>query len=93
MQTIIPRSSVSLLAPSGSDASEERRHADWLLNGIIKPVFSLSLLSYKVERADEIVTWEHQLSVITRILDAPLVIRSMSMHNAMLFMSLRFVTW
>src|SRR5262249_40853819 len=43
-----------VIGPIGSEGSDERRHADWLLNGIVRPVFAEHFSDYKVERADKI---------------------------------------
>src|SRR5258705_4890825 len=72
-----------VIGPIGSEGSDERRHANWLLNGIIKPVFSAHFPGYEVQRADEIVApGSINSQVITRIIDASLVIADMSMYNA-----------
>lgn len=42
-----------VIGPIGNDGSDERRIADWLLKGIIKPVLTSSPLNYLVQRADE----------------------------------------
>jgi hypothetical protein len=78
-----------VIGPIGSEGSDERRHANWLLNGIIKPVFSAHFPGYEVQRADEIVApGSINSQVITRIMDASLVIVDMSMHNANAFYEL-----
>jgi hypothetical protein len=78
-----------VIGPIGSDGSDERCHADWLLKGIIKPVFEAHFPSYEVQRADEIVApGSINSQVITRIMDAPLVVADMSMHNANAFYEL-----
>jgi len=78
-----------VIGPIGDENSEPRRHADWLLDGIIKPVFDVHFQDYKVERADKITSpGSISSQVITRILDAPLVIADMSLHNTNAFYEL-----
>ena len=78
-----------VVGPIGDPGTDVRCHADWLLNGIIKPVFDAHFPNYKVERADEIVApGSINSQVITRIMDAALVIADMSMHNANAFYEL-----
>ena len=64
-------------------------HADWLLRGIIKPVFNEYFPAFGVQRADEIVApGSISSQVITRLISAPLVIFDMSRHNANAFYEL-----
>jgi hypothetical protein len=78
-----------VIGPIGDPGTEIRRHADWLLKGIIKPVFVSHFPDFKVERADEIVApGSINSQVISRLLDAPLVIADMSLHNANAFYEL-----
>jgi hypothetical protein len=78
-----------VVGPIGDPDTEVRRHADWLLKGIIKPVFEAHFPNYNVLRADEIVSpGSINSQVITRIMDAALVIADMSMHNANAFYEL-----
>lgn len=78
-----------VVGPIGDPGTDIRRHADWLLKGIIKPVFAQSFPDYRVERADEIVApGSINSQVITRLMDAELVIADMSMHNANAFYEL-----
>ena len=61
-------------------------HADWLLKGIIRPVFNQHFPKFKVERADEIKAAGNISSqIITRLTKAKLVIADMSLHNANAF--------
>jgi hypothetical protein len=77
-----------VVGPIGDPGSDTRRHADWLLKGIIKPVFKY-FPEYYVERADEIVSpGSINSQVITRLMNAPLVIADMSQHNANAFYEL-----
>jgi hypothetical protein len=72
--------------PIGAAGSPDRRHADWLLKGIIEPVFSIDFVDFKVERADNIATpGMIDSQVINRLLDAELVIADMTLLNANAF--------
>jgi|1186.fasta_scaffold276435_2 hypothetical protein len=78
-----------VIGPIGDPGTDVRRHADWLLKGIIKPVFVQHFPDSRVERADEIVApGSINSQVITRLMDAKLVIADMSMHNANAFCEL-----
>jgi hypothetical protein len=78
-----------VIGPIGDPGSDTRRHADWLLRGIIKPVFDEHFPDFKVQRADEIVVPGNISSqVISRLISAPLVIADMSLHNANAFYEL-----
>jgi hypothetical protein len=78
-----------VIGPIGDSGTDIRRHADWLLRGIIKPVFATDFPDFKVERADEIVApGSINAQVINRLMDAPLVIADMSQHNANAFYEL-----
>ena len=85
----IPGNLCFVIGPIGDPGSEIRRDADWLLKGIIKPVVAEYFPEYYVERADEISEpGSISSQVITRLLDAPLVIADMSRHNANAFYEL-----
>jgi hypothetical protein len=78
-----------VIGPIGAANSEERRHADWLLEGIIRPVFKEFFPGFDVKRADEIPgPGNINSQVINRLLDAELVIADMSFHNANAFYEL-----
>jgi hypothetical protein len=78
-----------VIGPIGDAGSDSRTHADWLLNGIIKPVFLARFPDYSVERADEIkAPGDINSQVINRLMTAALVIADMSMHNANAFYEL-----
>jgi hypothetical protein len=71
-----------VIGPIGDQGTDARRHADWLLKGIIEPVFVQHFSDFKVERADQIAAPGSITSqVINRLLEAPLVIADMSLHN------------
>src|SRR5579872_6148971 len=42
-----------VIGPIGQDGSEERKHADFLLNAVIKHVLASDPFGYQVKRADE----------------------------------------
>jgi len=78
-----------VIGPIGDEGSDIRRHANWLLKGIIKPVFADHFPDFNVERADEIVApGSINAQVITRLMDAALVIADMSLHNSNAFYEL-----
>jgi hypothetical protein len=78
-----------VIGPIGSPGSDTRKHADWLLQGIIKPVFKEYFSDYEVIRADQIVAPGNINSqVINRLWDSQLVIADMSQHNANAFYEL-----
>jgi hypothetical protein len=78
-----------VIGPIGDEGSESRTHANWLLDGIIRPVFSEHFSDFVVQRADEIkAPGDINSQVINRIMDAELVIADMSMHNANAFYEL-----
>ena len=78
-----------VIGPIGDPGTDIRRHADWLLHGIIKPVFDGHFPDFIVQRADEIVVPGNISSqVISRLISAPLVIADMSLHNANAFYEL-----
>jgi hypothetical protein len=78
-----------VVGPIGEAGSDARTHADWLLGGIIKPVFAEHFPSFVVQRADEIkAPGDINSQVINRLMDAELVIADMSLHNANAFYEL-----
>jgi hypothetical protein len=78
-----------VIGPIGDEGTETRLHADWVLQGIIQPIFKKHFNEYQVERADQIVApGSINSQVINRLLDAPLVIADMSFHNANAFYEL-----
>jgi len=81
-----------VIGPIGDDASPERIHADWLLKGIILPVFDKDFSDWTVQRADTIPTpGMISAQIINRLHDVALVIADLSFHNANAFyeMSIR----
>lgn len=78
-----------VVGPIGDGGSEPRTHADWLLQGIIGPVFAESFPDFEVLRADQIrAPGDINSQIITRLMDAELVIADMSLHNANAFYEL-----
>ena len=78
-----------VIGPIGEAQSETRRHADYLLGAIIEPVFAEHFANFTVERANKIAAPGMISSqVITRLMDAPLVVADMSFHNANAFYEL-----
>ena len=81
------RRSCFLIGPIGSDGSDVRVAADWLLYNIVKPV--MTELSFDVKRADEIPDpGMIDSQVINSIVDADLVIADLSGHNPNAFYEL-----
>jgi hypothetical protein len=75
-----------VVGPIGEDDSEQRIHADWLLDGIILPTFERHFSEFAVERADKIPTPGMVSSqIINRLHEADLVIADLSFHNANAF--------
>lgn len=71
-----------VVGPIGGDDSEERIHADWLLDGIIEPVFSGHFPAFDVKRADKIAEpGRIDAQVITALLDADLVVADLTTLN------------
>src|SRR5262245_29916524 len=80
-----------VIGPIGDPGTDARRHADWLFQGIIKPVFAEHFRDeFEVPvRADQIVApGSINTQVITRLLEVPLVIADLSLHNANAFYEL-----
>jgi hypothetical protein len=80
-----------IIGPIGNQGTDEREHADWLFDGIIKPVFAEHFRDeFEVPvRADQIVApGSINTQVITRLFEAPLVIADLSLHNANAFYEL-----
>jgi hypothetical protein len=86
-----PKKLCFVIGPIGDPETDVRRHADWLLRGIIKPVFAKYFGDeFEVPvRADEIVEpGIIHTQVIRKLLEAPLVIADLSLHNANAFYEL-----
>jgi hypothetical protein len=71
-----------VVGPIGDEGSQTRGHADWLLQGIIAPVFAEHFKEFKVIRSDGIAQpGMIDSQVINHLLDADLVIADMSLLN------------
>lgn len=75
-----------VIGPIGDAGSETRRHADWLLQGIIQPVFVEHFQNFDVQRSDQIsAPGSISSQIINRLHSAELVIADMSRENANAF--------
>ena len=78
-----------VIGPIGEPATETRWHADWLLQGIIRPVFRDHYPQFEIIRADQMrAPGSISSQVITTLSEATLVIADMSTHNANAFYEL-----
>src|SRR5687767_3080100 len=75
-----------VVSPIGDAGTKERIHADWLLDGIINPVFEAHFKDYMVERSDKVkLPGMIDSQVINRLHEAELVIVDMSLRNPNVF--------
>jgi hypothetical protein len=66
----------------GADGSPQRTHADWVLEGIIKPLFAEHYPKFKVHRADHMnVPGLIDAQIIDKLLNAKLVIADLTWLN------------
>lgn len=71
-----------VVGPIGADDSEDRVHADWLLEEIIEPVFAAHFADFDVVRADKIATpGRIDAQVISHLLESDLVIADITTLN------------
>ena len=79
-----------VIGPIGDVGSDTRRHADWLLRGIIQPVFTNHFdEEFIVERSDQIsAPGSISSQIINRLHTSELVIADMSLENANAFYEL-----
>jgi hypothetical protein len=71
-----------VIGPIGEEGSADRVHADWLLEGIIRPVFQKDFPEWTVERSDKIATpGMVSAQIINRLHDVALVVADLSFHN------------
>jgi len=71
-----------VVGPIGDDDSDDRIHADWLLEEIIEPVFREHFSGYQVSRADRMPNpGQITTQVITALLESELVIADLSKLN------------
>jgi len=83
----MPKKICFVVGPIGNEGSDERRHADWLLDGIITPV--LDEFEYDVLRSDKIASpGMIDSQIINQVIDADLVIADLSNRNANAFYEL-----
>jgi hypothetical protein len=74
-----------VVSPIGTEDSEERIHADWLLEEIIQPVMA-EFPDYRVKRADyDLRPGLIDSQMINDLLNADLVIADLSLHNPNVF--------
>ncbi|MCM2473959.1 hypothetical protein HGO38_10790 [Rhizobium sp. CG5] len=77
-----PKKTCFVVGPIGDDTSDDRVHADWLLDGIITPVFEAHYKEFEVRRADRISDpGRIDAQVITSLLDSELVIADLTSLN------------
>src|SRR5258707_8067405 len=81
-----PKKVCFVIGPIGDPGTEIRRHADWLLEAIIDPVFEAHFQDFTVQRSDKISEPGSISSQIINLLHtAELVIADMSRENANAF--------
>lgn len=75
-----------VVSPIGSPGTPERIHADWLLDGIINPLFAVHYRHYEVIRADKMpAPGMIDSQIIEHLLDADLVIADITTLNPNVF--------
>lgn len=75
-----------VVSPIGKPGSDNRIHADWLLEGIIKPVFAEHYPDFEIVRADTIsAPGLIDTQIIEPLLDADLVIADITTLNPNVF--------
>lgn len=75
-----------VIGPIGAEASDARRKADWLLDGIIMPVFAAHFSEFEVTRSDKInQPGMIDVQMINLLYEAELVIADMTGQNANAF--------
>src|SRR5262245_33297359 len=78
-----------VIGPIGERKSETRKHADILLNKIIKTTFARHFKEFKIIRADEIaLPGIIHNQIISAVIDAELVIADLTGRNANAFYEL-----
>ncbi|MBW9066100.1 hypothetical protein JNB71_22590 [Rhizobium herbae] len=77
-----PKKQCFVVGPIGDDDSDDRIHADWLLEEIIEPVFAEHFPYFEVTRADKISNpGRIDAQVITALLESELVIADLTTLN------------
>jgi hypothetical protein len=75
-----------VVSPIGEDGSAERIHADWLLEGIIDPVFKAHFPQFDIVRADRMhAPGQIDAQIIRHLLEAELVIADITLLNPNVF--------
>jgi hypothetical protein len=75
-----------VIGPISDPGTDTRRHADWLLQGIIQPVFNAHFPEFTVLRSDQIsAPGSISSQIINHLHSAALVIADMSLDNANAF--------
>lgn len=78
----LERKKCFVVGPIGADDSDDRIHADWLLEEIIQPVFTEYFKEFDVTRADKISDpGRIDAQVISSLLDSELVIADLTTLN------------
>jgi hypothetical protein len=84
----MPEKTCFVIGPIGDAGSDDRKHADWVLEGIVNPALQLLNLP-PATRADKITTpGMIDGQVINHVIDADLVIADLSYRNANAFYEL-----
>ncbi|MBY3483303.1 MULTISPECIES: hypothetical protein [Rhizobium] len=79
---LVQKKNCFVVGPIGDDDSDDRTHADWLLEDIIEPLFREHFQDFDVRRADKISNPGQITSqVITALLEAELVIADLTTLN------------
>jgi hypothetical protein len=52
-QTAVHQKQCFVIGPIGNDHTDDRKGADFLLRGVLKPVLEASEFNYRVKRSDE----------------------------------------
>lgn len=83
------RKTCFVIGPISEEGTETRQGADWLLDGIVRPVLGYEPFDYDVKRADEMPEPGQITSqVILATINADLVVADLSHHNANAFYEL-----
>lgn len=77
-----------VISPIGTEGSDDRINADWLLKGIIEPVLGGTEFNYHVRRADEGGPGRITNQIINWIFEADLVVADLTGKNENVFYEL-----
>jgi|LakMenE01Jun11ns_1017448.scaffolds.fasta_scaffold9685000_1 hypothetical protein len=90
MDSILSKKTCFVIGPIGTNGSDVRKHADWMLKGLIEPALrNLSTHEFEIWRADQITdpgSITHK--VISDILSADIAIADLTGHNPNVFYEL-----